>query len=89
MSAGFNILVGAYSLIFYMIIPAATDVIGNTILSKKLVNKEILEPTYVGMKALGSIENFMKIWLFIATVLLISAYSMYWFKKKYGLEASE
>lgn len=82
---GFTILIGIFTIINYYVIPEIAAMIQRYSLIKDLENKVISGETYTMLIGLQSIESIMKIWLFVAVVLFVCAWGMYWFGIRYGL----
>lgn len=85
-TSGFGVLLGVVLFFVVYIIPRVVGFIGNSIVVKKVISREITTETYSAIMSLRSILSFFGVLNFSAVVLLCCAYSMYWFKVKYCLD---
>lgn len=86
-SVGFSILVGVAAYVFYYAIPAIAGEVQFRVVTRKFISGAMSEISYNSAVTLSKIQDMTRIWLFAATILMVSAYAMYWFQMKYGQDS--
>ena len=77
------VLVGVFTFVAYIIIPTATRILQTVMSNRMYVDREISLETYSYVQAVISLESYAMALLFVAVVMQLCSYVMYWTKMKY------
>lgn len=80
----YHVLMGISVGVFYYVIPTCMGTIQNIILGAKNRNGIISMEIYAASVALNNVQNIAKPFLFVAVVLLLCAYVIFWARGRYG-----